>query len=151
MKTKLLLLSLGALCLFVAVGAFAADANLGTWKLNEEKSTIPAGTSKNATVVYTAEGDNYKAVIDGVDGSGKPLHNEWTGKFDGKDYPVTGDDNVDARSIKKVDETHYKVANKKGGKAVLTGTLLLSDDGKTRTLQTKSKDGKTATFLYDKD
>jgi hypothetical protein len=64
-------------------------------------------------VVYTAEGDKYKAVIEGVDGSGKPTHNEWTGKFDGKDYPVTGDPNVDTRSIQKVDDHHYKVVTRR--------------------------------------
>ena len=56
------------------------------------------GAVKNLTVVYTAVGDNYKCVVDGVDGAGKPSHNEWTGKFDGKDYPVTGDPTADARS-----------------------------------------------------
>ena len=38
----------------------AADANMGTWKLNEAKSTIPAGVPKNNTVVYAAVGDMVK-------------------------------------------------------------------------------------------
>ena len=53
---------------------------------------------KNLTVTYEAVGDNIKATVDGVDGQGKPTHNEWTGKFDGKDYPVTGDPTSDTRS-----------------------------------------------------
>ena len=81
----------------VAVG-FAADPNVGSWKLNEAKSKTAAGAPKNLTVVYTAEGDSYKCVVDGVDGAGKPAHNEWTGKFDGKDYPLTGDPSADTRS-----------------------------------------------------
>ena len=153
MKTRKLLL-VGAFCLFAIAAGFAADANVGTWKLNEAKSKIPAGASKNLTVVYTAAGGEYKCVIDGVDGSGKPTHNEWTGKFDGKDYALVGDPNADARAIQKVDAHHYKVANKKAGKTVLTGTIVLSDDGKTRTLTTESTDAKgkkvTATFVYDK-
>jgi hypothetical protein len=152
MKTRITLLTL-AFC-FCAVVAFAADANVGTWKLNEGKSKIPAGASKNTSVVYTAEGDSYKGVVEGVDGSGKPTHNEWTGKFDGKDYPVTGDPNVDSRSIMKVDDHHYKVANKKGGKTTTTGTIAFSADGKTRTLTTHSTDasGKAvaATFVYER-
>lgn len=153
MKTKFAVLSL-AFCLLAAAACFAADANVGTWKLNEAKSKIPAKSPKNVNLVYTADGDNYKAVIDGVDGAGKPTHNEWTGKFDGKDYPVTGDSTIDARSILKVDDRHYKVANKKDGKETLTGEIVMSADGKTRTLTTHGTDSKgnkqSATFVYEK-
>ena len=153
MKTRKIF-ALGVFCLFVIAAGFAADANVGTWKLNEAKSKIPAGTSKNVTVVYTAAGGEYKSVIDGVDGSGKPTHNEWTGKFDGKDYAIVGDPNADTRAIKKVDEHHYEIKNKKGGKVVITGTIVLSDDGKTRTLTTEGTNAKgekvSATFVYEK-
>ena len=142
-----------AISLF-AVAAHAADANVGTWKINEAKSKVPAGAAKNNMVVYTAEGDSFKCVVDGVDGAGKPAHNEWTGKFDGKDYAVNGDPSADTRSIQKVDNRHYKLANKKGGKTTVTGTIEFSADGKTRTLTTHSTDaaGKkiTAVVVYDK-
>ncbi len=118
------------------------------------KSKIPAGVSKNTTVTYTADGDNLKAVLDGVDGKGNPTHSEWTGKFDGKDYPVTGDPNVDSRSITKVDEHHYKVASKKDGKVVQSGNIVLAPDDKSRTLTisgTNAAGKKTsATYIYDK-
>jgi hypothetical protein len=152
MKTSKTLL-LVAFSLF-AVAAFAADANVGSWKLNESKSKIPAGAPKNNTVVYTAAGDSYKCVVDGVDGAGNPAHNEWTGKFDGKDYPVVGDPSADTRSIQKVDDRHYKLNNKKAGKVTTSGTIDFSADGKTRTLTTHSTDaaGKkiTAVAVYDK-
>jgi len=77
-----------ALCFAPGTLCFASDANIGTWKLNEAKSKFAAGSSKNVTAVYDAVGDSVKAT-DGTDGAGKPTHNEWTGKFDGKDYPVT--------------------------------------------------------------
>lgn len=142
-------------CFAAAVASFAAtDANVGTWKLNDSKSKIPAGAAKNTSVVYTAAGDSYKCVTDGVDASGKPSHTEWTGKFDGKDYPVNGDPNADSRSLQKVDARHYKITNKKGGKTTLTGTVEFSADGKTRTLTTNGTDasGKklTSVAVYDK-
>src|SRR5947209_1854736 len=121
MKTRTMFLIV-ALCLFAAAASFAADSNLGTWKLNKSKSKIVAGSAKNDTVVYTAEGDAYKCVVDGTDAAGKPSHNEWTGKFDGKDYPVTGDPSTDTRAIQKIDDRHYKLTNKKDGKATMTGT-----------------------------
>src|SRR5687768_4592156 len=43
-------------CLTALAIAFAADPNVGSWKLNEAKSKIPAGTAKNVTVVYAAVG-----------------------------------------------------------------------------------------------
>ena len=137
-------LSLGALAV-----AFAADPNVGTWKLNEAKSKIAPGAVKNLTVVYTAVGDNYKCVVDGLDSAGKPSHNEWTGKFDGKDYPVTGDPTADARSLKLGSDGIYALTNSKGGKVVLTGSVKFSADGKTRTLTTETTDaaGKKVTSI----
>jgi hypothetical protein len=149
-------ISLGLIfCLVVSVMCFAADsATVGTWKLNEAKSKIPAGAPKNTTVTYTADGDQYKGSIDGVDGKGNPVHSEWTGKFDGKDYAVTGDPNVDMRSIKETTPGHYSVANKKDGKTITTGTIVVSKDGKTRTLTTHTTDAKgkkiSATYIYER-
>ncbi len=143
-----------AFCLSVVAVSFADNPNIGTWKLNDAKSKIPAGVSKNTTVTYTADGDNLKAVLDGVDGKGNPTHSEWTGKFDGKDYPVTGDPKVDSRAITTVNDHHYKVASKKDGKVVQSGTVVIAPDGKSRTLTVTGTDaaGKkaTATFVYDK-
>jgi hypothetical protein len=36
---------------------------MGTWKLNEAKSKIPAGATKNHTVVYEAAGDSIKVTV----------------------------------------------------------------------------------------
>jgi len=153
MNARAFLLSV-TLGLFAASSCFAADANMGTWKLNEAKSTIPAGAPKNTTVVYSAAGDSVKVTVDGVSGDGKPAHNEWTGKFDGKDYPVTGDPTTDARSYKKVDERTMELTVKKGGKTTTSGTIVVAPDGKSRTLTMsgKDKDGKTvtSTTVYDK-
>ena len=133
------------LCLTAVVVAFAADPNVGTWKLNEAKSQFAPGAIKNLTVTYTTVGDNYKCVVDGVDGAGKPTHNEWTGKFDGKDYPVIGDPAATTRSLKMVKPGHYELTNKKDGKTVVTGTVDFAADNKTRTLTTHMTDaaGKT--------
>ena len=132
----------------------ADDPAMGTWKLNEAKSKIGKGMPKNHTVVYSAAGDSIKVTVDGMDADGKPAHNEWTGKFDGKDYPLTGDPNSDTRSYTRVDSHTLKFANRKGGKTTISGTLKVSADGKTRTVATTSTDaaGKksTSTAVYDK-
>src|SRR5215471_18867095 len=112
-------------CALAGVVALAADdPTMGTWKLNEAKSKIGAGAPKNTTVVYTAAGDSVKCTVDGVDGTGKPIHHEWTGKFDGKDYPVTGDPNEDMRSYTRVDATTLSFSQKKGGKETTSGKIV---------------------------
>src|SRR5438046_1566955 len=98
MKKPILLTIL--LCFAGVVICFAADPQLGTWKLNEAKSKFGAGSPKFTTVIYEASGDSVKITVDGTDGDGKPVHTEWTGKYDGKDYAVTGDPNTDTRSYR---------------------------------------------------
>ena len=132
----------------------AQNPSLGTWKLNEAKSKIPAGSPKNSTVTYEATGDSIKGTIDGVDGQGKPTHSEWTGKFDGKDYPVSGDPTSDTRAIKQIDDHHYQLTVKKAGKVTLTGKAVIAADGKSRTVTVSGMDSmgmKTeAVSVYDK-
>jgi len=153
MKARTFALTL--LMLFVGLTmCFASNPNLGTWKLNESKSKIAPGAPKNITVTYAAAGDSIKGTIDGVDGQGKPTHTEWTGKFDGKDYPVTGDPNSDTRAIKQIDDHNYDLTVKMGGKVTMTGKAVVSADGKTRTVTVSGTDaaGKkvTSTSVYDK-
>ena len=134
MKARAVILTL-ALCFVGAAASYAAeDAFTGTWKLNEAKSKFAPGTGKNTTVVYEAMGDGVKVTVDGVDAEGKPTHNEWTGKFDGKDYPVTGDPDTDTRAYKPINDHTLAMTQKKGGKITDTGRVVYSADGKTRTV-----------------
>ena len=120
MKARAIILTL-ALCFAGAAVCLADDPEMGTWKLNEAKSKIAPGSPKFNTVVYEAAGDNTKVTVDGTDGDGKALHNEWSGKFDGKDYPVIGDPSADTRSYKKVNDHTLEFTNKKGEKVVTSG------------------------------
>ncbi len=153
MKTRTIVLTL-ALCFVEAAGCFAGNAEMGTWKLNEAKSKLDPAGPKNHTVVYEAAGDNVKVTVDGTDPDGKPKHEEWTGKFDGKDYPVTGDPNSDARSYKKIGARTLELTVKKVGKITATGRLVVSANGKTRTVAISGTNlqGKKfkSTSLYDK-
>src|ERR1051326_6677895 len=112
MKTRAIVLTI-VVCLVGLTMCFAADATMGTWKLNEAKSKFAPGATKNNTVVYEAAGDNVKVTVDGTDKDGKSVHNEWTGKFDGKDYTVTGDPNTDARAYKRTNDRTLEITGKK--------------------------------------
>ncbi|MGH9552356.1 MAG: hypothetical protein ACRD3W_23415 [Terriglobales bacterium] len=153
MKARTIVLTL-VLCFVGVAVCFAEDANMGTWKLNEAKSTLGPGAPKINTVVYAAAGYNVKVTVDGTDSDGKPTHNEWTGKFDGKDYPVTGDPNSDMRSYTKVDDRTLGLNVKKSGKITISGRIAVSADGKSRTVTTSGTDSKgnkvSSTAVYDK-
>jgi hypothetical protein len=153
MKLRNILLAF-AMC-FTAVMCFAAsDAIMGTWRLNEAKSKIGAGAPKNSTVTYEAAGDSVKVTIDGTAPDGTATHSEWTGKFDGKDYPSTGNPGEDMRSAKQINDHTVHVVSKKDGKVVLTAHVVVAADGKTRTVTTTGTDGKGKKYrsvaVYDK-
>ena len=155
MKAKNWLLTFLLLFLASALSYAASDLQLGTWKLNESKSKIGAGAPKNDTVIYEASGDNMKVTIEGTAPDGSKTRMEWTGKFDGKDYPSTGGPNEDMRSYKQVNDRTLEVVSKKDGKVVLTARVVVSTDGKTRTVMIKGTgaQGKkfTSTAVYDKE
>ena len=153
MKNRSIALTV-VLCFLALTFSFAEDANMGTWKLNEAKSKLSPGMIKNTTVTYTADGDNVKVTTDGAGADGQPMQTEWTGKFDGKDYPLTGDRSSDARSYTRVNDRTLTLENKKDGKVTTEGKIVISKDGKSRTLTTSGKNsaGKTikGVSVYDK-
>jgi hypothetical protein len=53
MKIKAIGLTV-AFCFLGVAACFAADPQMGTWKLNESKSKITPGTLKNTNVVYSS-------------------------------------------------------------------------------------------------
>ena len=140
MKIRTIGLTL-ALCFVAGAACFAADdPQMGTWKLNEAKSKLTPDSGKNRTVAYEAAGDQVKVTIDGTDKDGKPTHNEWTGKFDGKDYAVTGDPKSDMRSCKKIDDHKLAFTAKKDGKTTITGRIVVAADGKSRMVTAQGAD-----------
>ncbi|HZE69998.1 MAG TPA: hypothetical protein VE135_10800 [Pyrinomonadaceae bacterium] len=153
MKSRTIVLTVASVLIAVTV-CLAQSPQMGTWKLNEAKSKFAPGAPKNTTVVYEAAGDSIKVTTDGVDVTGAATHSEWTGKFDGADYPVTGDANADTRAYKQVNDHTLELTNKKAGKVVLTGKIVVSADGKSRTLTTNSTDSKGMKMknmaVYDK-
>lgn len=153
MKVRVIVLTLAVFFAGVVVCS-AQNPQMGTWKLNEAKSKFSPGAAKNHTVVYETVGDMVKVTIDGTDGDGNPTHNEWTGKFNGRYYPVTGDATSDMRSYWRINSRTLAFSAKKGGKVVLTGRVVVSRNGKSRTVTTSRTDSKgkrvRSTAVYDK-
>ena len=151
MQTRLpkVVLSLVAGVLAITVGsavqAQTAKALAGTWKLNVAKSKFnPGPPPKSMTVTYTPSGDEIKISADMVMDGGQSQHWEMSGKYDGKDYPVTGNPAADMATYKRVDDHTGESTFKKDGKVTATNTRVLSKDGKTLTITSKgmTADGK---------
>lgn len=121
---------------FVAAAAIcsAASPHMGTWKLNETKSKMPAGIGKNTTVTYAEKGDKIEITVEGVDKDGKPTHAVWTGKWDGKPYPAKGNMAWDSASYKVINDRENEITTMKDGKVMWTGKITVSQDGKSRTV-----------------
>ena len=129
-----------AITLMVFVATAVADQHSGTWKMNTGQSKYSPGPAPNSlTVVIESDDSNYKLDATGADSDGKPIHVQYSAKFDGKDYPATGVANADAVSVKRIDANTVETVQKKDGKAVMTITSKVSKDGKTRTSTWRGK------------
>ena len=126
--------------LTLVVAAAAADQLSGTWKMNAEKSKYSPGPApKSLTVVVESDENSYKLEATGTDGDGKPLHVQYTAKFDGKDHPATGIADADSVSVRRIDANTVETLQKKDGKVVMTITSTTSKNGKTRTSTWRGK------------
>src|SRR6266568_6825051 len=152
-KTRIAVLA-AALSFAAAAACFAANPHMGTWKLNEAKSKMPAGMGKNTTVVYAEQGDKIKVTVDGMDKDGKPTHSVWVGKFDGKAYPSKGNLSWNSAAYKVVNDRTNDITTMKDGKIAWTGRITVAADGKSRTVTINGTDADGKKFkgkaVYDK-
>ena len=153
-KTRIAVLA-AVLSFTAAAACFAANPHMGTWKLNEAKSKMPAGMGKNTTVVYAEQGDKIKVTVDGVDKGGKPTHSVWVGRFDGKAYPAKGNLSYKSVAYKMVNDRTNDITAMKDGKTVWSGRITVAADGKSRTVTINGTgaDGKkfNGKAVYDKE
>ena len=141
--------------LVLNLSAAPADEHSGTWKMNPAKSNYSPGPApKSITVKIVSDADNMKLTSDGIDAAGKPTHVEYTAKYDGKDYPITGIPNADTIALERLDASTIRSTTKKGDQVVMTVTSVISKDGKTRTATFKGKNAEgldvNNVVVYDK-
>jgi hypothetical protein len=121
--------------------AQASDPLIGTWKLNAAKSK--GSTVKSGTTRIEKDGESTKWTVEMTPAEGPAYKWSLSGKYDGKDNPVTGNSPYgDAVAIERVDAHTFRLTSKRGGKVSATQTIAISADGKTRTTTTKGTDAK---------
>lgn len=148
MYRKLFFLMFIAFVLLLVLSSASNDPLIGTWKLNVAKSKYsPGPPPKAATIKYEAVGgDALRNIRDETDARGKTVHSEYTSKFDGKDYAVSGElggGNPPRGTImaRRIDEYTTENVNKLDGKITSTSRRIVSKNGKTLTIQVKGTDG----------
>jgi len=153
LKTRIAVIAV-VLSFAITVASLAANPHIGTWKLNEPKSKIPAGMGKNNTVTYAEQKDKMKITVDGVDKNGKPTHSVWVGKFDGKAYPVKGNPISNAVAYRTVNDRTNDIPALRDGKVMWSGRITVAPNGKSRTVTINGTgaNGKkfTGKAVYDK-
>lgn len=133
MRSLILGTSLAALAApFGSALAEISDPLTGTWKLNIEKSTF--GGPRSDIHKFESAGKEMKYTREITTGNGTSRRTEWTGRYDGKDYPIKGHPSVDASSFKHVDARTVRQVSKKKGAPAFKYTREISRDGKTMTV-----------------
>jgi hypothetical protein len=119
--------------------AQAPDPLMGSWTLDAASSKFSPGPApKSLTLKFEDSADGVKYQSDLVTAEGQTVHQEFTAKTDGKDYPVANS-SIDTVALTKKGNSRTRV-DKKGGKVVMNYTGVVSADGKTFTVQQKGID-----------
>jgi hypothetical protein len=158
MRIRFLVLvgSVVAIAFAVSLSGQSKDVWVGTWKLNRDKSTYSPGPKPvSATVTITAWDGGIKQVTETVVGIATATRSEVSARFDGKDYPVRGNNaNVDYVSLKTIDDRTYENVQKKGGKVTITSRITHSADGRMRIVTQTGVDARGQqvknTIVYDR-
>ena len=124
---KVLLLALATAALAVGI-----DPVLGTWKLNPAKSSYKPGPAPKSQIrVYQATREGTRVSVTTVNANGTTTVFQFDSNGDGKDYPVTGESDADAVSMRKVTDLISESTLKHGDKVIASVLREISEDGKT--------------------
>ena len=129
---------------------------LGTWTFNPAKS-VDAGQQpfKRGTLTIEPSGDGVKITYNLFRERGGVAHLEWTGRFDGRDYPLQGVDGYSVtNAYRRLDDRRYEIVQKVDGMVSTTATISLLPDEKTLTTITRGKNALggdvVTTSVYEK-
>jgi hypothetical protein len=109
----------------VSNGPTGSHALSGKWQMQTVKNATSAGTLTT-----------YQSILGGLkisEGS-----QSYKAKFDGKDYPASGDSHA-TTSLKLIDESTIEETDKEDGKVVVVTMMTVSKDGKTMKVDSVDK------------
>ena len=122
---------------------------VGVWTLTSilsANSSAPQYYTRITRSIH-ASSDTVTIVDDLVRVRGGVVHQEWTGKIDGSDYPVEGLEVYLTSAYRQVDDHTLELTQKLDGRVVVRARMVLSSDG--QSITTSTTDGvTTATTVF---
>jgi len=127
----------------------------GTWKVDLEKSTYSGAPGyKRATYTIEPAAGGLKVVYEAVLPRGGVTHMEWTGRLDGREYPVQGVEEFLTYAYFDRGDGSYQIVARIDGRVAATSDVRFSSDGRTMTTTTVARGGAgqsvTTTTVYIK-
>ena len=102
----------------------------------------------------TQDGQNVKDTVQMIDAQGHASTGVVIHAYDGQPHPTTGSPDYDASTYTRVDAHTINYSRTKAGKVAQTGTMVVSQDGKTATFTAQGTDasgrGWDSVQVYDK-
>jgi hypothetical protein len=125
----------------------------GTWQqVPPEKSWFDPWPYQKVTLRIEPSDDGLRVVYDMVRRRGGITHIEWSGRFDGRDYPVQGVDYVLTNAYRMLSDRSYEIVVRADGSEVAVATAVVSADGKMLTVDTVERvpggQGRKSTAAY---
>ena len=146
--------NLSLIVMAAALTLSAADALVGTWKLNTAKSKFSPPGPQSATATYSRDGDWVVVKIEGVGPDGKEATTNNRYKRDGKAHPYQSPAGGSGTITVKSKGANTTDATLKVGSGTTTSHTVVAKDGKsfTRTTKGTNAEGKpvNSTAVYEK-
>ena len=150
--SRLVIATAVSACASLAV-AQTSDPLTGTWRLNVAQSKYEsAAPPKSQTTTLQGVDGGLHERVERLNADGTTTRWEVTAKYDGRDYPVTGDPSRDTVAMTRRDPTTVDIVNKKAGVVVTRMRIVVAPDGRTRTNTVTDPSGQktTAVLVFDR-
>jgi hypothetical protein len=137
MTRRFAFLSAATLLMAGLAAAQAPDPFIGTWQLDPDNSKFdpgPGPTDRTMKFEMTPNGLHHQTLTPTLFAGTNII--DYTAKFDGKDYEITGS-GLDTVSLKRIDAKTIERTGKESGKVSESCTMTISADGKTLKVTTK--------------
>ena len=118
----------------------------GTWQqIPPTRKWFDPWPYQKVTLRIEPSGDGLRVVYDMVRRRGGIQHIEWSGRFDGKDYPVQGVGYALTNAYRTLSNRSYEIVVKVEDRPAAVATAVVSSDGRTLNVDTTERDAKGQT------
>jgi hypothetical protein len=111
-----------------------------------------AAAPKSLTTTLQAVDGGLREIVERVNADGTTTRWDLTAKYDGRDYPVTGDPARETIAMTRVDQNTVDIVNKRAGVVVNRMRIVVAADGNSRTNTVMDPSGQqtTAVLLFER-